>query len=149
MGDDCSSEDTRTDESDDEMLGTAGDDIPLSPSAVFGILADKQDRFILYLLEERGGTIPLDELAIAVAAWENETRSELITKEMEQRVQTQLHHSSIPKLAEYGLAETTQDADAVTLTDQGKALEEYLDFAKEQERRDVQYFLEQSQRDRY
>jgi len=146
MGDDCSSDDTGTSDSDDELPDTPADDIPLSPSAIFAILADRQDRFVLYLLEERGGTIPLDELAITVAAWENETRSELVTKEMEHRKQTQLHHTCIPKLAEYGLVETTQDTDAVTLTKMGEKLDEYLEFAKEKELRDVQRFLEQSQR---
>lgn len=148
MEEDCSSGDTRSDEPDGEMVSTSGADSPLSPSAIFGILADKQDRFVLYLLTERGGTIPLDELAIVVAAWENDTRSELITKEMEHRVHTRLHHSSIPKLVEYGLVTTTQDSDAVTLTERGEQLDAYLEFAKEQERQDVQQFLEQNQRGR-
>ncbi|RKD85237.1 DUF7344 domain-containing protein [Halopiger aswanensis] len=146
MGDDYSSDDARTDASDDALSNTDEDEIPLSPSIVFGILADKQDRFVLYLLKERGGTIALDELATAVAAWENETRPELITKEMEDRMQTQLYHASIPKLAEYGLV-VTQESEAVTLTERGEQLDEYLEFAKERERRDVQQFLAQNQRD--
>lgn len=71
-------------------------EVPITPSVVFGILADKRDRFILYLLEERGGTIALDELSTKVAAWENDSQPELITKEMEHRVHQRLHHASIP-----------------------------------------------------
>lgn len=43
---------------------------------------------------------------------------------------------------------TTQDSEAVTLTDLGEQLESYLDFAKERERQDVEAFLRGSQPDR-
>lgn len=128
--------------------GGESSDVPLTPSVVFGILANKRDRFVLYLLEERGGTMAIEDLAVAIAAWENDTVPDLITNEMNQRVHSRLFHATIPKLSEYGLVSYDPDSEAVTLTDLGEQLESYLDFARDRERDDVQAFLEQSTPDR-
>lgn len=119
-------------------------DVPLTPSVVFGILADKSNRFVLYLLENRGGTVALEELATAVAAWENDTVPSLITNEMEKRVRSRLYHATVPKLSEYGIVSYDADTEAVTLTDLGEQLEPYLEFAKQRERDDVEDFLEEN-----
>lgn len=133
------------DEPDDHHGENGGSrDTSLTPSICFGLLADRRDRFILYHLTERGGTVPLDTLATDVATWENKTEPELVTKEMEQRAHTRLVHASIPKLADHGIVATTPDREAVTLSDHGEQLQPYLEFAKEHEQEDVQSFLDQS-----
>lgn len=148
MGDNGHSDDRRGGEPERNLSDTGESlDSPLTPSVVFGILADKRHRFVLYLLEARGGTVALDELATEIAAWENDTRPELITKEMESRVHNRLFHAGIPKLAEYGLVTHTKDSEAVTLTQLGEQLEAYLEFAKEREQQDVDDFIERSKRD--
>lgn len=122
-------------------------DAPLTPGVVFGLLADKRQRFVLYLLADRGGTTTLDELARHLAALENDAPPELITNEIEHRVYTSLYHADVPKLADHGLVTYDRDAGAVTLTDTGEGLEPYLEFARERELLDVEGFLDRGQRD--
>lgn len=121
----------------------AGVEPTLSPSVAFNLLADERDRFALYLLADRGGPVPVDELANHVAALENETKPASVTRKMERRTRARLFHSTVPKLTSYRVAATTSDTDAVTLTDRGEQLEPYLEFAKERERPYVQTLLEQ------
>jgi len=149
MGNDCHDEETgREEPADDEPSGQAErTDVPLTPSVIFGLLADKRPRFLLYVLHERGGTMTLNELATHLAAIENDTTSELLTTEMEERVRAQLHHADVPKLAERGLVTYDGDSGAVTLTDAGEELEPYLEFARERERDDVSAFLDRCRRD--
>ncbi|EMA41172.1 DUF7344 domain-containing protein [Halobiforma nitratireducens] len=124
----------------------AGEDVTLTPGVVFGLLADRRDRFLLYLLYERGGTVPLSELTAQLTAWENETTSDLLTEEMKRHTRTSLVHASLPKLADYDLVTFNADTGAVTLTERGEWLEPYLEFAKEQESDDVDEFLDRSTR---
>lgn len=123
---------------------TSSSDISVTPSIIFGLLAEKRERLLLYLLYERGGTLPLDELTTHIAAWENETTPELLTQETKSRIKSSLHHSSIPRLVDHDLATYDADERAITLTEEGEHLEPYLEFAKEQEPDNVQQFLEQS-----
>ncbi|WP_226021660.1 DUF7344 domain-containing protein [Halomicrobium salinisoli] len=150
MGNDCHDEGPGGEESaDDEPLDpTERPDGPPTPSVAFGLLADKRPRFLLYVLHERGGTMTLDELAPHLAVVENDTTSERLTTEMEERVRARLYHADVPKLAECGLVTYDSDSGAVTLTDAGDGLEPYLKFARERERDDVDAFLRRCRRDR-
>ncbi|WP_226012521.1 DUF7344 domain-containing protein [Halomicrobium salinisoli] len=149
MGNDCQDEGSgREDPADDERSGQAErPDAPPTPSVAFGLLADKRPRFLLYVLHERGGTMTLDELAPHLAVVANDTTSERLTAETEERVRARLYHADVPKLAECGLVTYDSDSGAVTLTDAGDGLEPYLEFARERERDDVDAFLRRCRRD--
>ncbi|WP_225333716.1 DUF7344 domain-containing protein [Halomicrobium urmianum] len=149
MGNDCHDEGSDGEQpADGESSGPAErPDVPLTPSAIFGLLADRRPRFLLYVLYERGGTMTLDELAPHLAAIENETTSESLTPKTEERVRARLHHADVPKLAERGLVTYDSDSGAVTLTDAGEGLEPYLEFAREREPLDVGAFLRRCRRD--
>lgn len=125
----------------------AGAERKIPPSVAFEILADSCNRFVLYLLCERGGTVALDELATKVAAWEKETDPESIDDEMDVQSHNWLRHSCIPRLADHGIVTTVDDMEAATTTESGKQLKPYLEFAKEQETRDVERYLEEERRD--
>lgn len=114
----------------------------LGPSDVFELLADDRDRFVLYLLADRGGTIAIDELARMTAAWEYGKKPDEVSRETKRRVARRLHHVCLPRLADHGVVTRIDDPDAVTLSADGESLEPYLDFAMDQERRDVDCYLE-------
>ncbi|APW96404.1 hypothetical protein CHINAEXTREME_00890 [Halobiforma lacisalsi AJ5] len=122
------------------------EELSLTPGVVFGLLANRRDRFLLYLLYERGGTVALSELTTYLAVWEHETTADLLTAEMKRHTRTSLTHASLPKLADYDLITFDRDSGAITLTERGERLEPYLEFAKEQEDEDVESFLERTTR---
>lgn len=126
-----------------EIDAADGDEASLTPSVVFGILADKRERFILHLLEARGGTISVEELATRIAAWEQDTTRELLTNEMEERVRQTLHHADLPKLASYDLITYDPETGAVTPTERANQLEPYLEFVRSREREDLLAFIDQ------
>ena len=119
------------------------DEGELTPTVAFRILANEQRRFVLYLLAERGGTAPLDELAALVSGYGADSSTEQGLPCVAHR---RLYHNHLPRLAEHGLVEYDRDDEAVTLTDRGEQLQPYLAFARERESRDVDGMLERSRR---
>lgn len=123
-------------------------EMPLTPSIAFGLLSARRDRFLLYLLYERGGTIPLTEVTEQLAALENETSTDLLMEDLKTRVRTSLEHATLPKLVEHDLVTYERESEAVTLSPRGEQLEPYLEFAKEREHEEVRTFLREAERDR-
>lgn len=116
------------------------DEGELRPSVAFRILADVHRRFVCYLLVERGGTIPVDELAAHVAGTDPGPGESL--QGLPSRAHRRLYHNHLPRLAEHGVVDYDREAEAVSLTDLGEQLEPYLELAREQEREAVEAFLE-------
>lgn len=127
----------------------AGRDVELTPSVAFDALSDRHSRFVLYLLEDRGGTIPVDELAARFAAWvtEMETATGRVPDDVEEEIYLRLHHVALPKLVDLELVTYDRDSGAVTLSVRYDRLRAYLEFARVQECGDVESFLEGSRRD--
>lgn len=123
-------------------------EMPLTPSLAFGLLSSKRDRFLLYLLYERGGTIPLTAITEQLGAVENETSADLLTEDMKGRIRTSLEHATLPKLVQHDLVTYDREAKAVTLSRRGEELEPYLEFAKGREQEDVRTFLRKTERNR-
>lgn len=122
------------------------DDVELTPSVCFDVLSDKRSRFALYLLEDRGGTIAVDELTARFADWERET-TDGVSEDIEEGIYLRLHHVTLPKLAGFGLVIYDPDSGAVTLSERCDRLQPYLEFARVQEFGDVKAFLERCRRD--
>jgi len=142
--DDERDEDTRSPERRPENSDTReppGD--TLSPSMIFGLLADERQRFALYYLQEHDGQGTLEDIATHVAAWENNTTVELTTTEMKNRVYAGFYHADLPKLSDYNVIDYDVESGHVRLTGEIDELETYLEFAKEAETDDYREFAEQ------
>lgn len=123
-----------------------GDGPSLGPSEIFDVLSDERTRLALYLLADRGGTIPIDELATRVADWQRDPAVDSTDAASEQRVVRNLYHVHLPKLTDYGIATFDRTTGAVTLRDRVGELEPYLAFAREREPGDVAAFLDRDRR---
>ena len=82
-------------------VATAAADCPLELEAFFDLVADERTRYLCYLLAERGGTVPLEELE---AQFDDEHAA------------VRLHHDTLPRLADRGLVEFDHETGVVTPT---------------------------------
>ncbi|ELY53984.1 ArsR/SmtB family transcription factor [Natronolimnohabitans innermongolicus] len=94
----------------------ASTDLPLELEDFFQLLADEQTRYILYLLTERGGTVPISEL---------EDRFD------DEQAAIRLHHEKLPRLADYRLVDFDHEAGAVTPTRRCDELRTVLESVRE------------------
>lgn len=116
-------------------VASAGD---VTPSVAFRILANEHRRFLLYLLVERGGSAPVDELVAGLAGTDADATPD---RGLPGPLHRRLFHNHLPRLAEHGVVDYDRDAEAVSLTEVGEKLEPYLEFAKDREEVDVEAFL--------
>lgn len=113
-----------------------------TPGEVFGVLANDRQRFVLYLLEYRGGTVSIDELAGALAAWNDEAAPPGLASTRPDDVLTHLYHVDLPGLSGSDLVAYDRQDGAVTLTREVDALGPFLEFSKELEPAAVDSFLQ-------
>ena len=92
---------------------------------VFGGLANKRRRYILYYLQDWEHT-DVETLASQITAWEQDASIDEVSDEDQNEVLTSLLHSELPKLADYGLIEYDQRSGALRYTDPPALLEETL-----------------------
>lgn len=93
---------------------------------VFSSLAAPRRRFILdYLMDVEAGRASFDELVDHVI--EEETHSPAPDREA---VETALHHTHLPKLADAGFVDVDRENGVVTTTDRTRQTEPYLAFAR-------------------
>jgi len=107
----------------------------LSQDAVFDILSNARRRFVLYYLREREEPVELGELAREIAAWENDTTVEKLTKQQRKRVYVSLYQTHIQKLAEAGIVDYDKDTGMVQLANGASQIGAYLSVEKDQEER--------------
>jgi len=99
----------------------------LSQDALFSLLSNPRRRFILQHLNSIDESIQLQDLAVEVAAWENETDPETLTDKQRKRLYVSLYQTHIPKLEEAGIVEYDGDSGEIRLTNRGSDLNRYLD----------------------
>jgi DNA-binding transcriptional ArsR family regulator len=103
----------------------------LTQDVVFDILSSARRRYVLYLLRTEG-EMELTELAEHVAAWENDTTIEELTKQQRKRVYVSLYQTHVPKLADAGLVDYDQDSGEVALAASAPNIDRYLATDDEQ-----------------
>lgn len=102
------------------------EDDPLSQDVVFDILSSARRRYVLYLLRTEDAPVELTELAEDVAAWENDTTVDELTKQQRKRVYVSLYQTHVPKLEDAGLVSYNQDSGEVQLTEAADNVDQYL-----------------------
>jgi DNA-binding transcriptional ArsR family regulator len=103
-----------------------GNSQQISQDAVFDILSNARRRYVLYYLRQAGEPVELGELANELAAWENDTTPDNLSKQQRKRVYVSLYQTHIPKLADAEMVEYDQERGTVTLTAGAHHLEGYL-----------------------
>lgn len=106
-----------------------GDAPPLS--AIFDALSDERSRRLLYrLADEPERTVPVDELAAAIAERESGESDATPDEAAVDLVRTTFHHRHLPKLADVSLVRYDESAGTVTLSVSPEALEPYLSLSR-------------------
>lgn len=98
----------------------------LSQDVVFDVLSSRRRREVLYMLKNEG-SMELTELTEHVAAKENDTTIEDLTKQQRKRVYVSLYQTHVPKLEEAGLVEYDPDSGEVDLRARATDVERYLE----------------------
>lgn len=94
---------------------------------IFGVLSHPRRRYVLYYLRDRE-TVRTGELAERVAAWERDQSVDEVAGGDVERVETDLRHTHLPKLADYGLVEYDSRSDTVRYVHSPALLDEALDL---------------------
>ena len=92
---------------------------------IFGALANKRRRYVLYYLQDHNH-MDVETLAHQIAAWEEDLPIEDVPEDVYESVLTNLLHSHLPKLADYGLIEYDARSGTIRYTDVPPLLEEAL-----------------------
>jgi DNA-binding transcriptional ArsR family regulator len=82
----------------------------------FDALSDRRRRYALYELQ-RSGSVSEEELARRIAARETGRPADDLAAEDYRRVQSDLHHDHLPRLADYGLVAFDPRSEAVRYED--------------------------------
>lgn len=107
----------------------------LTQDDVFDILSNGRRRYVLYYLREAEEPVELDELARELAAWENQTTVEELTKQQRKRVYVSLYQTHIQKLADAGIVEYDQDTGMLSLATGANQIGAYLSVDEDEEGR--------------
>ena len=98
---------------------------PLSQDVIFDILSSTRRRYVLYYLSQEG-PMELTELAEHVAARENDTDVEDLTKQQRKRVYVSLYQTHVPKLEDAGFVDHDQDMGMVELRSRAREVNQFL-----------------------
>jgi len=104
-----------------------------SRDEVFTALSNRRRRNVITYLKEAGDGARVRDIAEQLAAWENDREINEVTYKQRKRVYTALHQSHLPKLADSGFIDYEPDRGIVSLTEESRKLEVYLEVVSENE----------------
>lgn len=114
---------------------------PLSRDQAFDILSNRRRRYALHYLSSEGEGVTLQDLAVRIAAWENEVQPDELTKKQRKRVYVSLYQTHIPKLEEAGIVEYEDETGLITLTNRADDVTTYLRADRDLSDRWYRYYL--------
>jgi hypothetical protein len=106
--------------------GTDAEPEPLHKDTVYHLLQNERRRLALRYLREVESETDLGEMAVQVAAWENDTTTANVTSDMRQRVYIALYQSHLPKLADEGVLDYDKDRKRISRRQAAAQLDRYL-----------------------
>lgn len=98
----------------------------ISRDAAFDIMSNARRRYVLYLLRQNDGPLELSDVAEQLAAWENDTTVEELTKQQQKRVYVSLYQTHVQKLADADIIEYDSDAGMIALANGANNLNRHL-----------------------
>lgn len=121
---------------------TDPEEVPFSPGALFEILADDRQRYVLYYLLEEDGRETLADVVDRLAAWRNEATVDALEADARENVSVGLYHAALPKLDDAGLVDFDPERETVVATDELHRITPFLDLARAAEPEDYERFLD-------
>ena len=112
----------------------------LSEDLAFTLLSNPRRRFVISYLSHQGSPIGIHELAEQIAAWENETSVDELTREDRKKAYISLYQTHIPKLEDAGIVTYDEDERLVALTGEADEVTRYMTERPETDRW-LRYYL--------
>ena len=112
-----------------------------SRGEIFTALSNARRRNVITYLEEHGDDARVRDIAEQLAAWENDLEINEVTYKQRKRVYTALHQSHLPKLAESGFIDYEPNRGIVSLTEESRELQVYLEVVPENEILWSEYYM--------
>jgi hypothetical protein len=104
-----------------------------SRDEVFTALSNRRRRNVILYLKQHEDDARVRDIAEQLAAWENDLDVGEVTYKQRKRVYTALHQSHLPKLAQSGFIEYEPNRGLVSLTEESRHLEMYLEVVSGKE----------------
>lgn len=125
-----------------EPLSSESEGTGLPREEIFNVLSNERRQCILhYLQRHRGHQVELRELVDYVAAWENDVSPDALESDDRKRVYTALRQSHLPKLDDAGIIEYEHVRGEVTLTEEARRVQMYLEYVPRTGVRWAEYYL--------
>ncbi|WP_049925954.1 DUF7344 domain-containing protein [Halopiger goleimassiliensis] len=110
-------------------------DHELTQAELFDVFSNARRRRTVQYLKQQGGHCELSSLVEQVAAWENDTDPDDVTRTQRRRVYISLYQTHLPMLEEHGIVDWDPDAHTIELLPSEEVFEPYLDRHLEGSRR--------------
>lgn len=101
---------------------------------LFDVFSNARRRRTVQYLKQRNGSCDLSSLVEQVAAWENETDPETVTRTQRRRVYISLYQTHLPMLEEHGIVAWDPDDHTIDLLPHEDVFDPYLDHRLEDQR---------------
>ncbi|SEP74271.1 DUF7344 domain-containing protein [Natrinema salaciae] len=109
-------------------------DSELTQAELFDVFSNARRRRAVQYLKRQGGTCDLAPLVEQVAAWENDTDPDDVTRTQRRRVYISLYQTHLPMLEDHGIVDWDPDGHEIELLPSEDEFEPYLDRHLEEQR---------------
>ena len=110
-------------------------DHELTQAELFDVFSNARRRRTVQFLKRQRGHCELSSLVEQVAAWENDTDPDDVTRTQRRRVYISLYQTHLPMLEDHGIVDWDPDAHTIELLPSEEVFEPYLDRQLESDRR--------------
>ncbi|MDF9746000.1 DUF7344 domain-containing protein [Natrinema salsiterrestre] len=102
-------------------------DSELTQAKLFDVFSNARRRRTVQFLKRQGGSCDLAPLVEQVAAWENDTDIDDVTRTQRRRVYISLYQTHLPMLEDHGIVDWDPDGHEIELLPSTERFEPYLD----------------------
>lgn len=99
----------------------------LTQAELFDVFSNARRRQTVRYLKRQQGGCDLAPLVEQVAAWENDTNTDAVTRTQRRRVYISLYQTHLPMLEDHGIVDWDPDAHRIELLPSQETFEPYLD----------------------
>ncbi|MDQ2052126.1 hypothetical protein RBH26_16735 [Natronolimnohabitans sp. A-GB9] len=116
-------------------------DHELTQAELFDVFSNARRRRAVQYLKQQGGSCDLAPLVEQVAAWENDTDTDDVTRTQRRRVYISLYQTHLPMLEDHGIVDWDPDDHAIELLPREDVFDPYLDQRLENDRQWDQIYV--------